>query len=247
MDISKEITFFDDFEAAHGEYDVLGERAYRRLLRVFGDVIQPIKGERCYDLGCGTGAFTRRLSAFGLELTGVDISPRSIQAASLKSSAERYLVGDIRATDLCDGAADIVVYSGVLHHCNERPVRLAVLREGLRILRPGGRLFAFDPSAHSPSMWLYRNPASPLYSSKGKTENEVLLTRHDVRAELEEAGFSLVTVRGVSGISYRYVEDGWARLILPLYNFYEEVLRFSPLENAFGTFLVSFAVKPNAT
>jgi hypothetical protein len=125
-------------------------------------------------------------------------------------------------------------------------MRVDILREGHRILRPRGRLFAFDPSAHSPSMWLYRDPRSPLFSSQGKTENEVLLTRQGLRAELEEAGFSSVRVRGVSGISYRYVEGRFARLILPLYNLYEETVRLSPFEDRIGTFLLSFAVSGTA-
>ncbi len=244
MDVSKEIAFFDNFEAEHGEYNVLGERAYRRLLGLFDALVRPREGERCADLGCGTGAFTRRLAAFKVDLTGIDISPRSIESARRLSSGERYLVGDMRATDFADGAADIIVYSGVLHHGRDRATRVEILKEGYRILRSGGRLFAFDPNGHSPPMWLLRDPRSPLYSSKGKTENEVLLTRHDLRTELEEAGFSSVRVRGVSGMTFRYVAGRFARLVLPLYNLYEEALRYSPLEGRLGTFLVSFAVKP---
>ena len=243
MDASKEITFFDGFAGEHGEYDVLGSRGYRRLQGVFDALVSPQKGERCLDLGCGTGAFTRRLSVFGLELTGIDISPRSIEAATRLSASEAYRVGDIRATGLAGDQADIVVYSGVLHHCDQVTTRVEILREGYRLLKPGGRLFAFDPSAHSPSMWLYRDPKSPFYSSKGKTENEVLLTRAQLQSELQEAGFSRVVVRGVSGISFRYVEGPFARRLLPFYNLYEEIVRYSPFEHRFGTFLVSAAAK----
>ena len=37
MEIRSEIDFFDRFTAEHGEYDVLGEGAYRRL--VFDDPV----------------------------------------------------------------------------------------------------------------------------------------------------------------------------------------------------------------
>jgi hypothetical protein len=60
---------------------------------------------------------------------------------------------------------------------------------------------------------------------------------------MEEAGFSPVSIRGASGISFRYVEDHFARLLLPLYNLYEEIVRLSPFENRLGTFLVSLAIK----
>ncbi len=244
MDVEKEIAFFDRFAAERGDYDVLGEGAYRRLLSLFGHSVHPQKGERCADLGCGTGAFTKRLRRYGLRLVGVDISPENVALARQTAAGERYLVGAIGQLGIREGAFDIVVFSGVLHHCDERDARVAMLRDGFRILTPGGRLFSFDPSAHSPSMWLYRDPRSPLHSAKGKTENEVLLRRHELMGELREAGFERIAVRGVSGITFRYVESRIARMFLPLYNLYELAVRLSPLEDRLGTFLVSVATKP---
>ena len=79
MDINKEISFFDQFEKEHGDYDVLAEESYERILGALfrGMTVGPDK--TCVDLGCGTGAFTRRLSKLELKLTGVDISPGSIE------------------------------------------------------------------------------------------------------------------------------------------------------------------------
>jgi SAM-dependent methyltransferase len=242
-DTQKETEFFDRFAVEHGDYDVLGESAYRRLISLFQRWIRPRAGERCIDLGCGTGAFTARLKDLGLALSGMDISPASIARAQSHNDAIRFLVGDITATGLPEGSFDIVLYSGVLHHFSTHEQRLAVLKEGNRLLAPGGRLFAFDPSAHSPSMWLYRDPRSPLFSSKGKTDNEVLLRREVLADELTATGFTDVAVRGVSGISFRFVESKLASLILPLYNLYEGLVRYSPLEDRLGTFLVSVAHK----
>jgi len=118
-----------------------------------------------------------------------------------------------------------------------------VLSEGYRLLAPGGRLFAYDPSVQSPSMWLYRDPRSPFFSEKGKTENEVLLHRTELASELAQAGFESVQIRGLGGISFRFVESRIAGVILPLYNLYEELLRRSPLENRLGTFLITVATK----
>src|SRR2546425_1035351 len=80
--------------------------------------------------------------------------------------------------------------------------RIQVIKEGFRILSPGGRLFSYDPSAHSPSMWLYRDPRSPFFSDEGKTQNEVLLRRDELAAELRAAGFDPVLIRGIAGITF---------------------------------------------
>ena len=244
-DIQKEVAFFDAF-AEQGDYDVLAEKAYERLLSFFRDLAHPKPGDTAIDLGCGSGALTRRLRPFSLGVTGMDISSGLIKRAKEQATTETYAVGDIRSTGFPDASFDHVLYSGVLHHFDTRTSRVETLREGFRILKPGGHLWAFDPNLHSPSMWLYRDPRSPLFSEEGKTENEVLLTRAMLTSEINEAGFRSVAVRGVSGTPFRYVAGRFARVILPAYNVYEQVIRFSGFERALGTFLVSVARKPGA-
>lgn len=241
-----ESAFFDAFGSKYGDYDVLGELAYRRLLTEFANRVQPKKNQRCIDLGCGTGAFTRRLTAFDLSLIGVDISPQCINLARQEGSRETYEVGDLMNLSFEDATADIVVYSGVLHHIAKSNERICALREGWRILKPGGRLFAYDPNKASPSMWLYRSPRSPFFSEVGKTENEVLLSRKSVLGELDQAGFIDITVQGLGGITFRFVESKLARTILPLYNLYEILMMLSPFQRTLGTFLISCASKPGS-
>ena len=243
MNIDRERAFFDAFEANHGDYDVLAEESYRRILTVFGREARTASATTCVDLGCGTGAFTRRLSALGLNLTGVDISPRSIDRA-IALGGGQFVVGDITNCSLPSASYDCAVMSGVLHHVPARDERVRGLREAYRVLKNGGRFFSYDPNGYSPSMWLYRHPASPLYSAAGKTENEILLTRHQLTSELIDAGFCDVKVRGLSGIAYRYVEGRLAQRMLPLYNrIYEPLMRWSGFEGYFGTFLIATASK----
>ena len=173
----------------------------------------------------------------------MDISPLSVERARAIAPDIEYLVGDITDTKLPDAGRDIVMYWAVLHHFSTREARLQALREGHRLLAPGGRMFAFDPSVQSPSMWVYRHPRSPLSSRKGKTQNEVLLHRAELAGELREAGFVDPEIRGVAGISFAYMESRFANLILPLYNVWEQLLHYSPFEDRLGTFLVTVAFK----
>jgi ubiquinone/menaquinone biosynthesis C-methylase UbiE len=240
----QEVKFFDSFVEEHGEYDVLGKSAYEQLLMRFASLCDPRPHEKCVDCGCGTGAFTRQLRQFGLDLLGIDISPHSILSARERATCEAYVVGDISEIAMTDSSVDIVVFSGVLHHFPEPRFRNKILSEAYRVLKPRGRIFGFDPSAHSPSMWLYRSPNSPFYSNLGKTDNEVLLTRDQLECELAQVGFEQISVRGAGGITYRYVEGRVARMLLPFYNVYEGLLKMPPLGNRFGTFLISFGRKP---
>jgi SAM-dependent methyltransferase len=247
MRVEKEINFFDRFEAEHGDYDVLAEASYGRILNTLARRMSVRPGMRCLDLGCGTGAFTRRLQPLGFFLTGLDISPRSINRAKSLGGAE-YVVGDITACPLPTSSYDVVVMSGVLHHIFSTDVRVQSLREAWRMLKPGGHFFSYDPNAWSPSMFLYRDPRSPFYTQAGKTDNEILLSRHQIGGELAAADFKEIRVTGLSGIKYRYVEGRLSRKLLPLYNlFYEPLIRWSPFENLLGTFLIATAVKPGSS
>jgi hypothetical protein len=91
------------------------------------------------------------------------------------------------------------------------------------VLRPGGRFLAFDPNRMNPFMWLYRDRASPFYSSLGVTENERPVLAHEVAAVFERTGFT-VSSHYLSGLAYRYVASQRAQLVLPVYNFIDAVV-----------------------
>jgi len=100
------------------------------------------------DVGGGTGLYACWLAGQGYEVHLIDAVPLHVAQAQEASRAqpERPIasvsVGDARRLDLSDGTADAVLLLGPLYHLTDRQDRLAALREGRRILRPDGILFA---------------------------------------------------------------------------------------------------------
>jgi SAM-dependent methyltransferase len=90
------------------------------------------------DVGCGTGALTRRLRAAGLRVTGLDRDEPCVRVARAHPGAAGigYLVGDIGRAPLQPASFDLVTSIAMLHHID---AELALKRMS-GLLRPGGTL-----------------------------------------------------------------------------------------------------------
>ena len=114
--------------------------------------------EMVLDLGCGPGlllvAAARRLKTG--KAIGVDMwishaisenGPGSaLQNAAIEGVADRVEVkeGDVRRLPFEDGSFHVVVSNFVVHEMNSSVDREKMLREILRVLKPGGRLALID-------------------------------------------------------------------------------------------------------
>src|SRR5713101_4857897 len=214
QDKQKEIAFFDGHAAAD-EYDVFTPEASARLVDAFVQLSRLKPGARVADLGCGSVAFTHLLRRAGYDCVGLDISAKLVELGRSKYPDIEFFEGDVEQLPFPDASLDGILLSGVVHHLPD-PSRCAA--EVFRALRPRGRLVAFDPNRMNPFMWLYRDRASPFYSSLGVTANERPVLAGEVAAVFERAGFT-VSSHYLSGLAYRYVASARARLLLPIYNF----------------------------
>jgi SAM-dependent methyltransferase len=127
----------------------------------------------------------------------------------------------------------------VVHHF---PDPSPCAAETFRVLRPGGRFLAFDPNRMNPFMWLYRDRASPFYSSVGVTENERPVLAREVRMVFARAGFA-VTSHYLAGLAYRYVASRRAQLALPIYNFIDSAVFGLPAMERLRPFVLTAGAK----
>ncbi|HMQ30991.1 MAG TPA: class I SAM-dependent methyltransferase [Chloroflexaceae bacterium] len=105
-------------------------------------------GDRVLDLGCGPGLYAARLARAGLDVTGVDLSRRSIAYAEAHAREHglrvTYRCEDyLRLDDEARYDAALLIYGDLCPLAPDRRARL--LANVRRALRPGGR-FVCDVS-----------------------------------------------------------------------------------------------------
>lgn len=101
---------------------------------------------RVLDYGCGTGSLTRLLVQRCDAVSGYDPSPRSLEEARQVAARASYYTGE---REIPDGAFDLVVLSGVLHHVPPAE-RARVLETVASKLRIGGRAVIFEHNPYNP-------------------------------------------------------------------------------------------------
>jgi ubiquinone/menaquinone biosynthesis methyltransferase len=102
----------------------------------------PVAGRQALDLACGTGDLTFVLETAGASVVGLDLTPRMVELARLKSTgAARFLVGDMGRLPFEAASFDIVTTGYGLRNVPDLAVALAEIH---RVLRPGGVMVSLD-------------------------------------------------------------------------------------------------------
>ncbi len=96
-------------------------------------------GARLLEVGCGMGTDLLQFARGGAHVTGVDLTPRSIQISrkhfDLYGAQGDFAISDAESLSFADESFEVVYSNGVLHHT---PDTEGAVREIHRVLRPGG-------------------------------------------------------------------------------------------------------------
>ena len=95
------------------------------------------------EIGCGTGAFSRRLAQRAQRVTAIDLSSEMVRVARSRSNQLSNLdfeVADLMSRDFPAAHFDCIATIATLHHL---PLRAALLKL-IDALRPGGMLLVLD-------------------------------------------------------------------------------------------------------
>lgn len=95
------------------------------------------------DLGTGAGAVASVLARHAERVIGIDISRDMLRKAGELPENVSLTVGNVTAVDLPSECAEVVTMRMVAHHLLPEDFSLAI-KEGMRILKPGGRFVAVE-------------------------------------------------------------------------------------------------------
>jgi ubiquinone/menaquinone biosynthesis C-methylase UbiE len=127
-------------------HQVTDSAAFEKVLAAVLAAVEPHSGQRCADLGCGTGFVTLPILAAGASVVAVDASPGMIQSLRGQVADPSRItleVADLARFDLPAQSLDAVVSSYALHHLSHRDKEL-LLQRAFAWLAPGGRLVVAD-------------------------------------------------------------------------------------------------------
>jgi ubiquinone/menaquinone biosynthesis C-methylase UbiE len=102
-------------------------------------------GEQIVDIAGGAGTYASQIvRALPVTVVGLDISDSMVAQRGEDPLLTENVVGDMEALPFDDATFDAALFAACLHHV---PDPLPALREAWRVVRPGGRVFAFEPSS----------------------------------------------------------------------------------------------------
>jgi ubiquinone/menaquinone biosynthesis C-methylase UbiE len=223
--------FPEESRLASGAFRLEFERTKEMLTRLL-----PPAPARVIDVGGAAGTYSAWLAERGYEVHLIDAAPRLIATARERNATSTrpiasIAVGDARSLPQPDASAAVVMIMGPLYHLPSSTDRLSALQQAHRVLAPSGTVVVAAISRYASALdglarrlaldpqfvrirdqdlidGQHRNPTNTMdYFTTAYFHRP-----EDLRAELQEAGFSDVQVLGVEGVAWMFsdFDSRWA-------------------------------------
>lgn len=171
-------------------FDVVERHRYTEYAPWMPEVMgfDQFPGERLLEIGCGMGTDLLQFARGGAQVTGVDLTPRSIEISrqhfAVYGERADFVLTDGEQLPFADESFDVVYSNGVLHHT---PDTAGAVKEVHRVLRPGGQARVMLYHRGSLNYWVQIILRYGLLHGelmKGHSSGEIM-SRH---VELNESG-----------------------------------------------------------
>lgn len=184
------------------------------------------QSKSCLEIGCGNGANLPLLRRQGPETqyTGIDTSEAAIDEASRRfhdNENARFMVMSGASLDLADASFDLIFTKLVLWSVGiDWP---CVLKEAIRLLKPGGTFYAFEPCNHMVEMYPEKTSAKRWMN---QWDEAALASGIDpfigpkVARQLKNAGFENVDAKFFPVIATGREKDRYEAIVGNLRGFY---------------------------
>ncbi|MFJ2868723.1 class I SAM-dependent DNA methyltransferase [Kitasatospora sp. NPDC087314] len=135
--------FYDAIAADYADRyrdELAGNPLSRALLAAFAELVLAERADGpVAELGCGPGRVTSHLHGLGLDIRGIDLSPRMVELARRTYPGLDFTEGSLFDLPLSDGElTGAVAWYSIIHTPAERLPE--VFAEFARVLAPGGHL-----------------------------------------------------------------------------------------------------------
>ncbi|GCE30630.1 hypothetical protein KDA_61140 [Dictyobacter alpinus] len=123
-------------------------------LAVLHQAASRFKPARVLDIGCGSGRLLRKVHEYWPEahLSGVDPAHKMLEVARRLTPEARFFMGSGEALPLENASVDLALSTISFHHWRDQA---AGMREGARVLRPGGFFLLADFTLPTWFVWQF--------------------------------------------------------------------------------------------
>jgi len=167
----------------------------RRRAQAFVREMDPVRGGRILEIGCGTGEIAYWVAEqTEMSVLGTDISRQFIQQAMCRPQLPNlgYQVLDFNeANGLRDELFDYIIGNGILHHLYYSLA--TALRKIYSLLKPNGKILFFEPNIYNPYCTLiFQLPFLRAFACL--EPNEMAFSKGFITPKLQESGFDDINV-----------------------------------------------------